>query len=316
MASSGQNKIRFAPLPVRQPDNDDGEELDAPVPRIKVSRSSSPPPAPSQSGYDTPPASMYTLSPCQSVDSIAQEPDAPGWRRLFKRKNRSAQNLTRISSLLSNLSTESLFRTQSVTSLKSAARRTQPLPRQPPSDHGGLLSTIYTPKPIGKKQMLNGHWYGARKKDIFSTVPDAEPEFVEWGYGGMGAVKSQAELGGRVWGKLQSDGADMYGEEGSGMAWIRQRRAERERAAKEKLEAASKLEEVNSKPEEEHDHETRAVTVPAPRAIEQEDEDGAGVASADEDQEPDADNAHIGVFRRTSRSAGVEKVARHHHHVT
>lgn len=111
------------------------------------------------------------------------------------------------------------------------------------------------------KRMLNGRVYGARKHhqnsaNVFSNIPDAEPEFVEWGYGGMGSVKA-----GGMWGKVQSDqkffvghsegrgrseghrsGAD-DGDDGSGMGWVKRRREERERKKLEEQsaqEAASK----------------------------------------------------------------------------
>ncbi|KAI0688315.1 hypothetical protein C8T65DRAFT_122724 [Cerioporus squamosus] len=47
----------------------------------------------------------------------------------------------------------------------------------------------------GRKQqrMLNGRVYGARRKpnaNPFANVRTDEPEFVEWGYGGMGSVKN------------------------------------------------------------------------------------------------------------------------------
>jgi hypothetical protein len=108
--------------------------------------------------------------------------------------------------------------------------------------------------------MLNGRVYGARKHhhrsdDYFKTIPDEEPEFVEWGYGGMGSVHA-----GGIWAKVQSNqkfsvghsdergrrGAPHPGaddDDGSGMAWVRKRREERERKKREEQaaqEAASK----------------------------------------------------------------------------
>jgi hypothetical protein len=92
--------------------------------------------------------------------------------------------------------------------------------------------------------MLNGRVYGARKHhrtNPFDNIPDKEPEFVEWGYGGMGSVRA-----GGMWTKVQSDGTffDGHGHErgrsgapnsgaddeddGSGMVWLKKRRAERE----------------------------------------------------------------------------------------
>ena len=117
------------------------------------------------------------------------------------------------------------------------------------------------PKP---KRMLNGRVYGAKHQssNVFQNIPDEEPEFVEWGYGGMGSVRS-----GGMWSKVQSDqklfigqtegrvrprapesGAD--DDDGSGMGWVKKRREERERKKREELaasEAASKTD-VGSAP--------------------------------------------------------------------
>ncbi|KAI0045096.1 hypothetical protein FA95DRAFT_172802 [Auriscalpium vulgare] len=99
------------------------------------------------------------------------------------------------------------------------------------------------------KRMLNGRVYGAPRRPPptgFENVPDKEPEFVEWGFGGMGSVK-HAGAGGGAWAKVQSAssavagrgrsmeragaGAGGGGEEddGSGMAWLRKRREAREK---------------------------------------------------------------------------------------
>jgi hypothetical protein len=99
--------------------------------------------------------------------------------------------------------------------------------------------------------MLNGRVYGARRlhANPFASARDAEPEFVEWGYGGMGSVKNAAGSGSAMWGRLQSQGGVMVGsvegapvveddDDGSGMAWVRKRREkrERERLAREEAE--------------------------------------------------------------------------------
>ena len=107
------------------------------------------------------------------------------------------------------------------------------------------------PKP---KRMLNGRMYGARKNNhqstnMFQNIPDEEPEFVEWGYGGMGSVRS-----GGMWAKVQSDQKVFLGhdgergrraapeaddeDDGSGMGWVKRRREERERKKREELAAA------------------------------------------------------------------------------
>ena len=119
------------------------------------------------------------------------------------------------------------------------------------------------PKP---KRLLNGRVYGARKHhtsaNAFANVPDKEPEFVEWGHGGMGSVRA-----GGMWSKVQSDQKLLIGHteergrrgtptapptddnDGSGMGWVKKRREERERKKREEeaaLEAASKTDVVSS----------------------------------------------------------------------
>ena len=105
-------------------------------------------------------------------------------------------------------------------------------------------------------RMLNGRVYGRRPS---SADPERaknhrqanyEPEFVEWGYGGMGSVNddhSRVRNGsvgsvGPDWAKLQSrgkvlgegDDADPDGDDGSGMGWVRRRREQREREMRDK----------------------------------------------------------------------------------
>jgi hypothetical protein len=51
--------------------------------------------------------------------------------------------------------------------------------------------------PARGKLMLNGRVYGSKRalaqQNLFETAKTEEQEFVEWGYGGMGAVKSKSE---------------------------------------------------------------------------------------------------------------------------
>jgi hypothetical protein len=104
--------------------------------------------------------------------------------------------------------------------------------------------------------MLNGRVYGARKNqhlstNMFQNIPDEEPEFVEWGFGGMGSVRS-----GGMWSKVQSDQKNFLGhtedrgrrgapqaataddDDGGGMGWVKKRREERERKKREELAAS------------------------------------------------------------------------------
>lgn len=93
--------------------------------------------------------------------------------------------------------------------------------------------------------MLNGRVYGRRRPynkastDPFANVRETEPEFVEWGYGGMGSNKSNVNSSmGSAWRAVQNrSNASAFGndeDDASGMAWVKKRRAARERA---KLEA-------------------------------------------------------------------------------
>jgi len=101
------------------------------------------------------------------------------------------------------------------------------------------------PKP---KRLLNGRVYGAQKPprnlstNAFGNAPDEEPEFVEWGHGGMGSVRA-----GGMWAKVQSNQKLLIGhteergrrgipavshvdeDDGGGMGWVKRRREERER---------------------------------------------------------------------------------------
>ncbi|KAF8894739.1 hypothetical protein BD779DRAFT_1502678 [Infundibulicybe gibba] len=147
-----------------------------------------------------------------------------------------------------------LARTQSTQSFKNAAKLPPPpvRPATAPSRKGTL--------------MLNGRVYGARRPNTAGANPfanardEADPEFVEWGYGGMGSVRS----GGAVWGRLQSSGvavgsvesgsatrassADTEDDDGSGMGWVRRRREMREKERKEKLEHEKRAAEAVTPP--------------------------------------------------------------------
>lgn len=106
-------------------------------------------------------------------------------------------------------------------------------------------------------RLLNGRVYGVKQSaalaaqmrtNPFGNARDEEPEFVEWGHGGMGSVRSGAVVGaksdysrlqsskklsvGAVDGEGQPDEADE--DDGSGLAWVKKRKAQKE---KERLEA-------------------------------------------------------------------------------
>jgi hypothetical protein len=87
--------------------------------------------------------------------------------------------------------------------------------------------------------MLNGRVYGAGKRSVdpFANIKsDAEPEFVEWGYGGMGSVRGQraAGMSGTRWERLHGGDEDPSFDDGSGMGWVKKRREAKERERKVK----------------------------------------------------------------------------------
>jgi hypothetical protein len=88
--------------------------------------------------------------------------------------------------------------------------------------------------------MLNGRVYGA-KHNPFANIPDEEPEFVEWGYGGMGSVKGAKSAGvSSKWDRLNggedSRRDDADSDDGGGMSWVKKRKEARERKAREQKE--------------------------------------------------------------------------------
>lgn len=104
--------------------------------------------------------------------------------------------------------------------------------------------------PTNGMHMLNGRAYGSKRrplKNIFANVHE-EPEFVEWGYGGMGSISCSSDSKYSVLAKgapaLLSHGHAQKvvvggaarerkdGDDGSGMEWVRKRRQERERRAR------------------------------------------------------------------------------------
>ncbi|EJD06132.1 uncharacterized protein FOMMEDRAFT_18326 [Fomitiporia mediterranea MF3/22] len=99
-------------------------------------------------------------------------------------------------------------------------------------------------------RLLNGRIYGRRQngppKNLFANIKDTEPEFVEWGHGGMGSVRNTAGAGSSKYAALQSNRKLSVGhddgsgaaddDDGGGMGWVRRRREARERERKEREE--------------------------------------------------------------------------------
>ncbi|KAL1742100.1 hypothetical protein HDZ31DRAFT_66279 [Schizophyllum fasciatum] len=94
-----------------------------------------------------------------------------------------------------------------------------------------------------ERRMLNGRVYGRRPVSAvnhFRTIRDTDPEFVEWGYGGMGSVKNEDNRWSKVQGATSFGSRDPDEDDGSGMGWVRRRKEQREREAKEKEEREKK----------------------------------------------------------------------------
>lgn len=135
--------------------------------------------------------------------------------------------------------------------------------------------------------MLNGRIYGAKRHPVqsnanpFASARD-EPEFVEWGYGGMGSVRASKDVASAVWkgfhangnsdtsshkttalgagggrstasarrmaqtvpessmGSVVVGGGDE--DDGSGMGWVKRRKAEREAKLRAEREAKERAE--------------------------------------------------------------------------
>jgi len=179
-----------------------------------------------------------------------------------------------------------LVRTQSPPPSSSSKRRpmsaifSSSSPSDPNSSHPPLLNPP-NPKPNPPPRhkgarLLNGRIYGAKRSNSsslpsnpFATARDDEPEFVEWGYGGMGSVKGAksagvsvgpgAGAGGVNWERLHGPVVKGFGgggrrggwterrsvehlrdeeddDDGSGLAWARKRKEKRAREAKEREE--------------------------------------------------------------------------------
>ncbi|KAJ3919794.1 hypothetical protein F5877DRAFT_77717 [Lentinula edodes] len=140
-----------------------------------------------------------------------------------------------------------------------------------PAHENGMLSTLHSGQSKKGTRMLNGRVYGAKRGSVSGSQSnpfanakdDPDPEFVEWGYGGMGSVRNvQDGVAGTVWGRVLSNGTSVMesgcpekqnnngravqhgsrddDDDGSGMGWVRKRREAKEREAREKAEREAK----------------------------------------------------------------------------
>ncbi|KAG6883295.1 hypothetical protein C0993_006960 [Termitomyces sp. T159_Od127] len=365
-SSSPARRIRFAPLPDPRALDDDDRAADRKPCALDAAPAPAPPPAPpavsrprslsllrafrrspsSASLTPTPSEEIVTLGTINLFRPASKSPDDPapsaassGWR--FR--------LTRFSSP----ALPPLARTQSA---QPHAQLAVPNIRQGPA--GGR--TPRRPVSLDAKapssplrfgtRMLNGRVYGARKHapNPFASAPDDDPEFVEWGHGGMGSVRGAEHAGIAAhgpgparpqWERLQSAGAPDEDEcDGSGMGWVKKRKEAREREARERAEREkAEIEALQpaataATPDPPVEHNLTTVNVPhharhrhpssratsaegvptlastAPRPSSETESETESESNPDEEDEDDEELQR----RLTALGAGVEKVSRHH----
>ncbi|KZT44238.1 hypothetical protein SISSUDRAFT_1124360 [Sistotremastrum suecicum HHB10207 ss-3] len=252
---SSDRKIRFAPLPDPRRVNDDNTPtselpsvfLDDDDAKIDYFLSSSP--------DEKPPGSALPRTP-------GPPPLTPSSERRWSTKKllRPFLSATPIKSTSNDERTSSqqaLYRATSRESISEndaygfpLARRkstgsapppplNQPAALRPAIASIPLRPTISADSQTNARRLLNGRTYGgsrsgrARGSQSAINTPAEEPEFVEWGYGGMGSVKSGEQAYSSVQ-KNSSALVDGDEEDASGMGWVRKRRAQRAREAMEK----------------------------------------------------------------------------------
>ncbi|KAF9650844.1 hypothetical protein BDM02DRAFT_3185001 [Thelephora ganbajun] len=272
-------KIRFAPLPVVPDPGDiqeEGQYDEFPGPEAESIPATPtpvpPPPLPPVVSFNPSTSSSSSqqslLLPKKSFSSKFIKPLFTPWSKSISAPSSTVGSppLSRVSSIESSQSLRlgtPLDRWTSVSSVRSFmsdSGRPQSRKRKSPSfpstlnplahrsKSTPLPAKQYTPSAKPGMRMLNGRVYGRRRPynkastDPFVNVSNTEPEFVEWGYGGMGSNKSNTNSSlGSTWRVVQNgSNASAFGndeDDSSGMAWVRKRRAEREKA---KLEAEKK----------------------------------------------------------------------------
>ncbi|KAG1849170.1 hypothetical protein DFJ58DRAFT_842747 [Suillus subalutaceus] len=229
----------------------------------------------------TPPSPVAPITTSPDLESNQKSKSSSFFRHIFKRSSPtrylSTDDIT--SRILGRSTTHDIGSPLTRTSSSSSA---PPLQQKSPSESksrssinsagsGGGRHTAsqhrFTAPSLPTKsgrRMLNGRVYGSKHNaNPFANVRD-EPEFVEWGYGGMGSVNcssdskysvlakgapallshSQAKIpgprGGAVEPVERNDGVGVPSpddeDDGSGMGWVKKRRLqrERERLAREK----------------------------------------------------------------------------------
>jgi len=162
--------------------------------------------------------------------------------------------------------------------------------------------------------MLNGRVYGGSRlrQPANPKHVEPEPEFVEWGYGGMGSNRGASAS--TAYAKVQSSHKNVVAEDdddGSGMGWVRKRREarEREKREREEREAAQKGQEQPSSHETDGTSATREVsdtTIP-PSVKDRSD-------STDLPSDIDGTLDILAAPEHITQAIAIPPVHHHHHH--
>ncbi|KAG1799482.1 uncharacterized protein HD556DRAFT_1348132 [Suillus plorans] len=230
-----QRRIRFAPLP--------NEQITTTPPAAVDSK---PKPKPKSSFF----RSIFKRSPPPEDVTILRRSRSPQPHDFGSPLTRANSTPIRQPKRSSSSSSDSKPRSSANSLGSGGGRHAMPMP-----------STRFTTPSLPTKsarRMLNGRVYGSKRQppaNPFANVRD-EPEFVEWGYGGMGSVTGSSDSKYSVLAKgapallshtqarvtktpvERNDGVGVPApddeDDGSGMGWVKKRKLERERLAREK----------------------------------------------------------------------------------
>lgn len=267
-SSVPMRRIRFAPLPepTAQVDKNDITNTHSPTHpplssntvNVQHSPPSNPKPKPSLSR-------QFNLFKRSSTDPTPNHPQPYDFSAPLSRSASIPSNGSQLNYLSTTPSPSSSQNHSSTSSPASGGNHhAMPQNRFPSPSHPTPPPT--SPKvPTHGRHMLNGRIYRSKRQPLTNLPANVhdEPEFVEWGYGGMGSVNCSSDskysvlakgtpallshghaqkvvVGGshddaarqRKDGVGASNPAGADGDDWSGMAWVRKRRQERERLAR------------------------------------------------------------------------------------
>ncbi|KAG1870200.1 hypothetical protein DFJ58DRAFT_765118 [Suillus subalutaceus] len=266
-------RIRFAPLPEPTAQDDNSKKndimdthsrthppLSSNTVNVQRSAPSDPKPKPSLSR-------QFNLFKRSSIDPTPHHPQPYDFGAPLSQSASIPSNDSQPRYLSTAPSSSSSQTRSSTNSLASGGdHHAMPQNHFPSTSPSHPTSPPTHPKvPTTGRHMLNGRVYRSKRQpltNLSANVHD-EPEFVEWGYGGMGSVNCSGDskysvlakgtpallshghvqkvvVGGghddaarqRKDGVGASDPAGGDGDDWSGMAWVRKRRQERERLAR------------------------------------------------------------------------------------